>query len=433
MTRWTHQRVLDAAPDAASVSSARALARPGPWSDTGATEHLLWGRCQGSGRTPYQVSIDLDGPAYRCSCPSRKFPCKHALALLLLWSGGGDVAAVSEPSDFAGEWAAARAGRVAAAAAAPAKAAPDPEARARRVEERVATMTAGLEEFGLWLADLVRGGTAAARSRDASYWDGAAARLVDGQCPALAADVRDAGSAAHRREDWNEHLLRRAGRWWTIVGAWGRREDLSADHRADLRTALGWAYATEEVRGADEVTDRWLVLGSHRSDDGRLQEQRTWFRGLDTGETLVVLDFAGGGQPLPVAQLTGAVVEATLARYPGSAPRRALLVDDPVPLPDADLPAPAGVGLVDGLDAAARLRAGAPLVRRVPLLLDDVRVGVDDVVDADGRALRLVAGRDPWPVLAATGGRPTRCFGEWEDDAFRPLAVHLEDRWAACE
>ena len=28
--------------------------------------------------------IDSTGPAYKCSCPSRKFPCKHALGLLFL-------------------------------------------------------------------------------------------------------------------------------------------------------------------------------------------------------------------------------------------------------------------------------------------------------------------------------------------------------------
>lgn len=84
MTRWTTEQVEGAAPDSSSIAAARKLARPGPWSDTGSSETLLWGKCQGSGRTPYQVSVDLTGPAFRCSCPSRKFPCKHALALMLI-------------------------------------------------------------------------------------------------------------------------------------------------------------------------------------------------------------------------------------------------------------------------------------------------------------------------------------------------------------
>ena len=48
-------------------------------------ETLLFGRCQGSGRTPYLCSADFavpEKPVYRCSCPSRQFPCKHCLGLL---------------------------------------------------------------------------------------------------------------------------------------------------------------------------------------------------------------------------------------------------------------------------------------------------------------------------------------------------------------
>src|SRR3954447_1703206 len=106
MARWTEQQVVALAPDDRSVAAARKLARPGPWSDTGSTDTLVWGKCQGSGSTPYQVSVDLTGPAARCTCPSRKFPCKHGLALLLLWvAGDGTVSDAAEPADFAGEWA----------------------------------------------------------------------------------------------------------------------------------------------------------------------------------------------------------------------------------------------------------------------------------------------------------------------------------------
>src|SRR5262245_66244673 len=119
MPRWTEAQVVDLAPDDASVTAARRLTNPAIWSETGSTDILVWGKCQGSGRTPYQVSVDLTGPAFRCSCPSRKFPCKHGLALLLLWvDGSGSVADVEQASGFAAEWAAERAARDTARAAA---------------------------------------------------------------------------------------------------------------------------------------------------------------------------------------------------------------------------------------------------------------------------------------------------------------------------
>src|SRR2546430_16715198 len=105
--RGPPQRVLALAPDAASAGAARSQATPSRWSSPGASEVAVWGYCQGSAR--YQVCVELAGPAYRCTCPSRKIPCKHALALLLMWSAGG-VSEAAEP-DWVAAWLAERAAR----------------------------------------------------------------------------------------------------------------------------------------------------------------------------------------------------------------------------------------------------------------------------------------------------------------------------------
>ena len=425
MTRWTLKAVEKAAPDPSSMAAARRLARPGPWSGTGSTDTLVWGRCQGSGRTPYQVSIDLTGPAYRCSCPSRKFPCKHALALLLLWiDGSGSVADAAEGADFAREWAATRAQR-AVDAAEPAKKEVDPEARAKRLAQRMALMDAGMEELSLWLADLVRGGTIAAKRQPLSWWDAAAARLVDAQLPGLAERVRDAGSEVNRRDDWADHLLGELGRWWTAARAWQRRDDLDERARADLRVYVGWPVPTEEVRAADAVDDHWQVLGAHRSDDGRLQQQRTWLRSIGTAETVVVLDFAARGTSLPAARLVGSVLDATVARYPGSGPRRALFATEPA-LVSTDARLPDGVSLDAAHAQLADAWAGNPWTSRIPVVLAGVALTASGVHDPAGAGVPLLAAGDPWRLAALTGGRPTTVFGELEDGGFRPLAVDLD-------
>ena len=115
MARWTRAQVEKFAPDDKSVKAALKLARPGPWSDTGSTDTLVWGKCQGSGKTPYQVSVDLTGPAAKCTCPSRKFPCKHGVALLMLWvDGQGTIGESPQAADFANDWAQGRADRTSA-------------------------------------------------------------------------------------------------------------------------------------------------------------------------------------------------------------------------------------------------------------------------------------------------------------------------------
>ncbi|WP_143670457.1 SWIM zinc finger family protein, partial [Streptomyces antimycoticus] len=103
--RWTAEQVLALAPDATSRTAGGRLAAAGQWSGAGAHGQAVWGLCSGSGSKPYQTVVDLNGPGYRCSCPSRKFPCKHALGLLLLWaSGEGGVPGGGEPPEWAEQW-----------------------------------------------------------------------------------------------------------------------------------------------------------------------------------------------------------------------------------------------------------------------------------------------------------------------------------------
>lgn len=412
------------APDDASLTAARKLAKPGPWSDTGSNDTLVWGKCQGSGKTPYQTSVDLNGPAFRCSCPSRKFPCKHGLALLLLWvDGSGTIADKADAADFASEWASERATRAARPAAK--KKAVDPVAQARRLEDRIALMSSGIDDFSRWLGDLMRSGTAAARNQPASWWDGTAARLVDAQLPGLAEQVRAMGSEIHRRPDWAEHLLLSCGDWWTTTRAWLGRDRLDPAALGDLRTVLGWSYASEEIRQSESVHDTWLTLGAHRTDDGRLQMQRTWLWGETRHEIVQILDFAAGGQALAVPQVVGSVSETTLARYPGTTARRATFVTDPVAV-GARAGLPAGRSIAEAVSFVALARGANPWVRRAPVILTSVRASAAYVTDDSGSSLDLTEDSANWELLARSGGHPVDVFGELEGGAFRPLSVAAE-------
>nr|WP_231747316.1 SWIM zinc finger family protein [Auraticoccus cholistanensis] len=387
----------------------------------------MWGRCQGSGRTPYQVSVDLVAPAWRCTCPSRKVPCKHALALLLLWSQGalepgGTLAGGDEVADFAVGWSARRSARESVAT--PGRT-PDPQAQAARLQRRLQLMDAGVEELALWLGDLARTGLGAARARPGSWWDQAGARLVDAQLPGLAQTVRDLGSDVVSREDWSEHLLAVTGRLWAVVRAWRRRTDLDADQLGDLRTVVGWPVPRDEVRAGPATADDWLVLGTHRSDDGRLQQQRTWLHGRRTGETVQLLDFAAGGAGLPLPQTTGASLTATLACYPGHRPRRGLLLDEPRPA-DTPVPWPTPRTLAEALQQRADLLVHQPWLTVCLVHLAGVALRTDPparLVDREGWSLPLTGDADVWSLAARTGGHPVDLVAELTGAALRPLTV----------
>ncbi|MBM7703590.1 SWIM zinc finger family protein [Metabacillus iocasae] len=63
---------------------------------------LLFGECAGSGKKPYVTSVDFinpEQPTYRCTCPSRQFPCKHALGLLYAYVDGQVFTEAPIPED----------------------------------------------------------------------------------------------------------------------------------------------------------------------------------------------------------------------------------------------------------------------------------------------------------------------------------------------
>lgn len=426
MTPWSEEQVVAAAPDASSVAAGRKLVKPAPWVESGITDSLLWGACQGSGKKPYQVSIDLTEPAYRCSCPSRKFPCKHAIALLLLWSSG-QVAEAGAAAEFAREWVDARTTRAAAKAERSERSEPvDAKAQSKRRDERVAKMDAGVDELVLWLEDLVRAGTAAALAQPSAWWNAAAARLVDAQLPGLAEHLRDvAAGASSGRERW---LLRRLGRLWSLASAWRRRETLEAEELAELHIAVGYPVQTATVREGEPVRGRWTVLGTAHEERGPLTFRRTWLRGSD-GEFVVLLETQGPGQTFGVLHLPGTVLDGAVHHYPGATPRRILFAEPPTVVD-----APPRLGSTTSIRGAvaeqAAALATAPWRTRFPVALAGIRFDrITDprAIDDDGDALPLVRGSDMTTVLAHTGGQACDMVFELEEGRLRALSAFTDE------
>jgi len=72
------------APDQSALTAAAGLLKAAKWPVRGRAGDIDWGECQGSGANPYRVAADMAGGGAKCTCPSRKFPCRHGLALMLM-------------------------------------------------------------------------------------------------------------------------------------------------------------------------------------------------------------------------------------------------------------------------------------------------------------------------------------------------------------
>ncbi|MGW4651949.1 SWIM zinc finger family protein [Kitasatospora sp. NPDC004289] len=423
MDRWTTEHVLSLAPDQPSRKAAGKLGSPAPWSGTGLGRGAVWGQCRGSGSTPYRTVVELGTPAYKCSCPSRKFPCKHALGLLLLWSGSPEAVTEAEPPDWASEWLDGRE-QAAARRAAPPAAPADPAAAARRAARRAGRISAGAAELRLRLADRVRHGLAEERP---GGWEEVAARMVDAQAPRLATQVRELAYAptADRLSEYALlHLL---------AGAVGRTEELPDPLAATVRARVGVPVDTAELLAGPTVRDRWLVLGSRDTADDRLTTRRTWLRGAKTGRHALLLSFGAPGRSPELALPTGHLLEAELAYHPGIRPLRAVL-GTRHGAPEPELPAPAGTGPGEAVAAYGRAVADDPWVASWPAVLAEVVpvLGPEGWRLTDGHhSVPVRPGSCPepalWRLAALSAGHPLTVFGEYGHRGFAPVTAWSPD------
>jgi hypothetical protein len=427
---WSSERILALAPDASSAKSGKDLANARKWVSFGSNDRALWGECQGSGAKPYQTQIDLSGPTFKCSCPSRKFPCKHSLGLFLLVTGGAKPPKPAGPPQWVEEWLASREQRAEAKAkkATEAAAAPvDPHAQAKRIADREKKVTAGVRELDTWLRDVVRQGLAAAQTQPYAFWESRASRLVDAQAPGLARLVRDMAGTASSGDAWQERLTRQLAQLHLALEGYDRQDALPPDVRADLRALVGWPQSQDELLTQPGVLDTWFVVGQRVTLEDRLRAQRTYLFGQQTGRSALLLQFAHGTSPFTETLLAGTRLDAELAFYPGALPLRAVLKQRTGSVSPIDH-LPGHPTLTAAISAYARQLAVSPWTDVYPLPVRGVIPQTDAgrwwLVDTDHRHVpldrRFAHG---WRLLAVSGGQPIDVFGEWDGQTLLPLSA----------
>ncbi len=426
--RWDRERVLALAPDVPSQRTAQSLASGRAWPATGAGTGALWGECRGSSAAPYRAVVDLSGPAYRCSCPSRKFPCKHVLALLLLWSEGSVPDDAAGPPDWAGSWLMGRAARASRAPSGEQAEPKDPRAAARRAEQRESRVASGLAELDRWLCDQARQGLAASQQAGDGHWDDIAARMIDAQAPGLAERLRALASVPHSGAGWDGRLLEEYALLHLLAVAYRRQGELPPPLRETVRSRIGFSLRQADVlAGGQPVRDHWQVLARRDLEQDRFRARRTWLRGRTTGRDALLLSFAAAGQPLDDSLTVGTDADADLVFYPGAVSLRAVVrAKHRADHDDSDGGPPDGgpvAGLLAGYAAAL---AADPWLDSWPAVLQvtPARAPAPAVRDADGDALPLHAGAgDCWPLFALSAGRPVTLAGEWTPRGLWPLTA----------
>jgi len=438
---FSQQQIVSLAPDPQVAKAAQGLAYPDNWQNLGRGEDFAWGEYLGSGSAAYQVAVDLGGPAFRCTCPSRKRPCKHALALFMLVADASAVIAASERPTWVAQWSEERAGakerkthESPAAQSILTKARPSAPAQSRatkRMEQREKRIREGIAALAHWLEDLARQGLGIAQSRPPAFWDEQAARLVDAQAPGLARRVRELAAIAHSGDGWAARLLDHLGRLYLLLEAYARLERLSPQLQEEIRSQVGWTQDQDTLREQAGERDDWLVVGQRMTEQGHLRVLRTWLWGARTKQGALLLDFAPLGKPITCALMPGAHLDAELVFWPGPVRQRALVKAQHALKPMQSLPGHPNiqVAMASYSDSLAALpwldRFLMPLVDVIP-----VRQGNHWVVcDGDAQALPLaVSESDGWRLTALSGGNALALAGEWDGERLSPLSAWVANQ-----
>lgn len=365
-------KIEELAPDQGSLAAAKKLLKPANWPTLAQDgSGLLWGECQGSGATPYRISVTEADAGYKCSCPSRKFPCKHALALMWMRVEGKAEFAGGTPPDWVSDWLSRRRGPSTGASAANAErpkasiaaveeaetvADPKAEARAalareRNRLERESSIANGLDELDTWLSDQMDVGLASFPGRATAVCRVMAQRLFDAKASGLAlrVDTMPARLFAFADAARPAAAVQELGILHLLAEAYRRQDDLPEPLRQDIRQMIGWTV-TREALIADEAALRvsgvWRVWATRTEvQPDKLRRIETWLYGNERHAVLIEYVPVSTGASSS-GYSVGDAFEAELVFYPSSAPVRAMIVrqigatepsDAPLTLPSHDL------------------------------------------------------------------------------------------------
>lgn len=333
--QFTAAQVESLAPKPAAYKAALKIVDTGKCSSSGKSERALWGEIQGSGKKPYKTQIDLQNLAYKCSCPSRQFPCKHALAILTL-SYKTNIVASAEP-EWVSTWIAKRREKQAAKdepeVAPKILTAKEIEGREKqknkRVEERLTAVNAGVEELQKWLEDIVRIGLIELPNRSHDDFKRMAARMVDSKATGLTGWVRALGDLNYTTTGaWQEESLSIIAKLNLLIQAWKNHSNLSEPWQATVKNLVGWNQSTKDLKVNKEtysVKDEWLVLGKELETIDEIVIQREWLWGCNTGESVLILNFGTRFHTLTNSLLPASLIEAEVAYFPAIIPHRGII------------------------------------------------------------------------------------------------------------
>lgn len=410
----TEEQVIQLAPDASSVKAGKGLAVQNKWVLLAYSKRAIWGHCQGSGQTPYQTVIDIKNIAFRCSCPSHKFPCKHSLGLLLLYVAHADCFKESEEPDWINIWLSKREEKTEKKAQKSKDTSPLNEAaQAKRLASRHQKVLNGIEELQIWMKDLLRNGLLNIPENAHTLFDSITRRMIDAQAPGLSGRIRSLQEIDYYTESWKYILIDQLSKLYLLTESYKNLEKQSEEWQTEIRTQIGYTQSKEEVLAGESISDYWLILHKRSRQISGLNTDTFWLYGKQSEQIAIYLSFTPPGALPELNLLPGSVYKGTICFYKGVGNLRCLFKECEL---SQETFTPQFIPQLQ--EATQKYRDALqlnPFAEDIPLLVENIYLASGDkqlyLTNGNNEVLPIQMSENiRIDILSITGGKPFNAF-----------------------
>ncbi len=430
---WTNEQIMAMAPDTATANRGKSLSSPTKWLEFYKGENVLWGKCKGSGKNPYLAAIDLNGPAFKCSCPSRKFPCKHGLGLMMIYVENASSFSPSEQiPESISTWLNKRKQKNTPENK---SSAPSPEkeaAKANRFEKRKKLMASGIDDLQNWILDMIRTGLASI-SADHQLWESMAMRMVDAKMSGIARRIREIALLFRQNPDAYEEVLFALSDLYLITKSFYKIDDLNENLQRDIYAYLGVNTPSSEVLQSIPIQDEYWVLSIEESKniDNALM-RKTWLRGIHKNRFALIVEYDYTNAGFSFHWQLGRIYQADMYFFPRTIPLRAIAGQ--TTLTTKKIEDIKGINnFIDFKNKYQNYLAQQPWLSNIPeLFLQVSPIKIEKrfyLLDQYQQTIALENDElKNWKAIAVSGGHPLDIFGEWDGRHFKIKTIIHNNR-----
>lgn len=323
----TEDYINEISPDTPSTKNANKLLSKTQWL-VKKSNRAIWSEIYGSGKKPYLAQIDSQNIAFKCTCPSRKFPCKHGLALGL-YVANNDLQKIvmdDEPL-WVKEWIDKRKSKAITKTNKTPVKEKSPEVTQKQNNKKWSNAVLDVAIVELWLLDVVKIGISDFPSKHDEYWEKLKKRMVDIKLTGFNSFFNLLQTLDYGK-DWEQKVLAILAEMHLLVQSIKHHEIFDDMFKTELGFLLGWSVSKQELLKNTEtevVDDKWIVVKVSLSENSGLTVRKVYLYGTATNHWAYILEFAHGNSYFTDLYVESVILQAKLLFYNGVLKTRAYL------------------------------------------------------------------------------------------------------------